>query len=110
MRYADPSGYTCETKDRAENSKSGTKVQGAGNPGRTIPNTLNEQMAMHQVVPNPLDNAIDMSQLNKHPIIMTDPRWSASDGWVKMSNNVNGIEIHFVYNKITGAFDDFKFK
>jgi len=23
---------------------------------------------------------------------------------------VNGIEIHFVYNKITGAFDDFKYK
>ena len=108
--YEDPSGYSCEPKEWAENSKSGTKVQGVGNPGRTIPNTLNEQMAMHQVVPNPLDNAIDMSQLNKHPIIMTDPRWSASDGWVKMSNNVNGIEIHFVYNKITGAFDDFKFK
>ena len=119
VMYADPSGYSCEPKDGAENSKSGTKVQGVGNPvkvegkgntGRTIPNTLNEQMAMHQVVSNPLDNAIDMSQLNKHPIIMTDPRWSASDGWVKMSNNVNGIEIHFVYNKITGAFDDFKFK
>lgn len=75
-----------------------------------VPNTLNEQMSMHQVVSNPLDNAIDMSQLNKHPIILTAPRWSASDGWVKMSNNVNGIEIHFVYNKITGAFDDFKYK
>ena len=86
------------------------KVEGKGNTGRTIPNTLNEQMAMHQVMSNPLNNAIDMSQLDKHPIIMTDPRWSASDGWVKMSNNVNGIEIHFVYNKITGAFDDFKFK
>ena len=36
-----------------------------------VPNTLNEQMAMHQVVSNPLDNAIDMSQLNKHPIILT---------------------------------------
>ena len=35
---------------------------------------------------------------------------SRSEGWVKMSNNVNGVEIHFVYNKITGAFDDFKFK
>ena len=99
--------------------KSGSKAQGVGNPvkvagkgntGRTIPNTLNEQMAMHQVMSNPLDNAIDMSQLNKRPIIMTDPRWSASDGWIKMSNNVNGIEIHFVHNKITGAFDDFKFK
>ena len=75
-----------------------------------VPNTLNEQMAMHQVVSNPLDNAIDMSQLNKHPIILTAPWLSASDGCVKMSNYVNGIEIHFVYNKITGAFDDFKYK
>ena len=41
---------------------------------------------------------------------MSDSRWLASEGWVKMSNNVNGVEIHFVYNKITGAFDDFKFK
>lgn len=65
---------------------------------------------MHQVMSNLLDGAIDMSQLNKRPIMMNDPRWLASEGWVKMSNNVNGIEIHFVYNKITGAFDVFKFK
>ena len=86
------------------------KIEGKGSTGRTIANTLNEQMAMHQVMSNPLDNAIDMSQLDKHPVIMTDQRWSASDGWVKMSNNVDGIEIHSVHNKITGAFDDFKFK
>lgn len=64
---------------------------------------------MHQVQSNPLEGAIDMSQLAK-PIIMTDPRWPAAEGWVKMGNNVNGIEIHFVYNKNTNAFDDFKFK
>ncbi len=85
------------------------KIEGRGSTGRTIPNTLNEQMAMHQVKSNPLNGAVDMSQLDK-PIIMSDSRWPASEGWVKMSNNVNGIEIHFVYNKITGAFDDFKFK
>lgn len=65
---------------------------------------------MHQVRSNPLNGARDLSQLDRNPIIMTDSRWPASKGWVKMSNNVNGIEIHFVYNKITGAFDDFKFK
>ena len=43
VMYEDPSGYSCEPKEWAENSKSGTKVQGVGNPGRTIPNTLNEQ-------------------------------------------------------------------
>ena len=41
---------------------------------------------------------------------LSDSRWLDSDGWVKMSNNVDGIEIHFLYNNITGAFDDFKFK
>ena len=100
-------------------SKSGSFSKGVGNPvevvgrgstGRTVPNTLNEQMAMHQVMSNPLEGAVDMSQLKNHPVIMSDSRWLASEGWVKMSNNVNGVEIHFVYNKITGAFDDFKFK
>ena len=99
--------------------KSGSFSKGVGNPvevvgrgstGRTVPNTLNEQMAMHQVMSNPLEGAVDMSQLKNHPVIMSDSRWLASEGWVKMSNNVNGVEIHFVYNKITGAFDDFKFK
>ena len=85
------------------------EVEGRGNTGRTVPNSLDEQMAMHQVQSNPLDGAMDMSQARK-PVIMTDPRWPASEGWIKMSNNVNGIEIHFVYNKETGAFDDFKFK
>ena len=44
------------------------------------------------------------------PIKMTDPRWPASDGWVKMSQNVNGSEIHYDYNTATGEVDDFKFK
>lgn len=44
------------------------------------------------------------------PIKMTDPRWPASDGWVKMSQNVNGVEIHYVLNTRTGEVDDFKFK
>jgi len=43
------------------------------------------------------------------PIIMSDARWPASQGWVKMSQNVNGVEIHYVQNTVTGAVDDFKF-
>lgn len=40
---------------------------------------------------------------------------AASEGWVKMQNVVtlpdgSKTVIHFDYNKITGAFDDFKFK
>ncbi|MFD2426321.1 hypothetical protein ACFSUI_22360 [Ralstonia solanacearum] len=41
---------------------------------------------------------------------MTDSRWLSSDGWVKMTQNVNGVEIHYVRNTKTGAVDDFKFK
>ncbi|WP_344108447.1 hypothetical protein [Kribbella alba] len=40
---------------------------------------------------------------------MTDPRWPGSDGWVKMTQNVNGTEIHYVMNRGTGQVDDFKF-
>lgn len=54
-------------------------VGGRGNTGRTIPNTLNEQMAMHQVQSNPLEGATK-------------------------------VPLEIVYNVITGAFDDFKFK
>ena len=103
----------CEVAESGSFSKgvgNPVEVVGRGSTGRTVPNTLNEQMAMHQVMSNPLEGAVDMSQLKNHPVIMSDSRWLASEGWVKMSNNVNGIEIHFVYNKITGAFDDFKFK
>lgn len=45
---------------------------------------------------------------------MTDSRWLAEDGWVKMQNIVETsqgkINIHFNYNSITNEFDDFKFK
>lgn len=99
-------------------SKGGTGTQGVGNPvpiegrgntGRTVPNSLNEQMAMNQVQSNPLEGA------TKVPLEMTDPRWLASEGWVKMQSvvqNADGTKttIHYVYNEITGAFDDFKFK
>ena len=97
-------------QEKAKGVGNPVEVVGRGSTGRTVPNTLNEQMAMHQVMSNPLEGAVDMSQLKNHPVIMSDSRWLASEGWVKMSNNVNGVEIHFVYNKITGAFDDFKFK
>lgn len=41
---------------------------------------------------------------------MNDPRWPAEDGWVKMEQTVDGVEIHYVYNTRTGVADDFKFK
>lgn len=72
------------------------EVVGRGNTGRIKPNTLSEQMAMHEVMSNPLKNATEL------PIKMKDTRWPFEDGWVKMQNNVklsNGdtISIHYVY-------------
>jgi len=36
--------------------------------------------------------------------------WVAADKLVKMSQNVNGIEIHYIYSSVLNAFTDFKFK
>jgi len=41
---------------------------------------------------------------------MTDPRWPATEGWVKMAQNINGTEIHYNRNMRTGQIDDFKIK
>ena len=81
---------------------------GKGSTGRTVANNLNEQLAMSQVMSNPLQGA---TQLN---FVMNDSRWLGSDGWVKMQNIVElsdgtKINIHFVYNTETGEYDDFKF-
>ena len=84
-------------------------IAGFGNTGRTIPNNLNEQIAMQQVQSNPLNGA------TKLPIKMGDERWPAEDGWVKMQNIVtlssgDKVNIHFTYNPLSGLYDDFKFK
>jgi filamentous hemagglutinin len=79
------------------------KPLGLGSTGRTVPANLQEQLAMQQAISNPTVG-------RQLPVPMTDLRWSASDGWVKMSQNVNGVEIHYVRNTSTGAIDDFKFK
>lgn len=84
------------------------EVAGYGNTGRNLPNNLTEQMAMYQVQSNPLENATQL------PFKLGDTRWLDSEGWVKMQSvveNSNGkTTVHYVYNTITGAFDDFKFK
>ncbi len=78
------------------------KPLGRGSTGRTVANNLTEQLAMKQAISNPTAGRVLR-------ITMTDPRWPASEGWVKMTQNINGVEIHYVYNTITGAVDDFKF-
>ncbi|MGN8276591.1 two-partner secretion domain-containing protein [Pseudomonas sp. SMN5] len=79
------------------------KPLGLGSTGRSTPANLNEQLAMEQAISNPAAG-------RTLPVPMTDPRWPAADGWVKSAQNINGIEIHYVRNSITGAIDDFKFK
>ncbi|MBU9319373.1 filamentous hemagglutinin N-terminal domain-containing protein [Burkholderia gladioli] len=76
---------------------------GLGSTGRAVPNNLQEQLALQQAMSNPAAGV----QL---PIPLGDSRWPAADGWVKMSQNVNGVEIHYVRNVNSGAVDDFKFK
>src|SRR4029077_4334593 len=73
-----------------------------GSTGRSAPANLKEQLAMEQAMSDP-EAGVQL------PLSMSDTRWPASDGWVKMSQDINGVEIHYVYNTSTGAVDDFKF-
>jgi hypothetical protein len=82
----------------------GQSESGQESTGRTAPKDLKEKLAMEQVMSNPTDG-IELN-LKKG---MTDPRWPAASGWVKMSKVVNGVEIHWLRNKKTGLFADFKF-
>ncbi len=70
---------------------------------RYTPNNLNEKLALEQSI----SNAKNWKILN---VTMTDSRWLGKDGWVKMSQNINWIEVHYVYNTKTRLIDDFKFK
>ena len=103
-------GKNAEKGTRPRNGISNSvKIEGRGTTGRITPNNLKEQMAMHQVQSDPLNNAFEI------PIKLNDKRWKASDGWVKMqtiveTNDGSRITIHYMYNNRTGAFDDFKFK
>ena len=77
----------------------------AGSTGRTDPRSIKEQLAMEEVKSNPSKGIV------LEDVTMSDKvhGWLASQGWVKMARNVEGVEIHWVRNTITGAVDDFKF-
>ncbi len=97
-------GYGGYIMSKSQQSTMTDVYTSRGSTGRTTPQNLKEKLAMEQVKANPLDGAKQL------PITMTDPRWPSTEGWVKMASNVNGVEIHFVYNTIIQVFDDFKFK
>lgn len=78
------------------------KPLGLGSTGRVTPANLTEQLAMEEVRSNP-------AGVQLRNITMSNSRWPAADGWAKMQQIVNGVNIHYVENTVTGAVDDFKF-
>lgn len=89
--------------------KMAKKSLGKGSTGRQVPNDLVEEIFMNHVLDNPLLEADEL------PLKLNDSRWHHSEGWVKMerklrTNEGRVVVIHFVYNKKTKKFDDFKFK
>lgn len=77
---------------------------GRGSTGRAIPANLKEQLALEQVMSSPRSGEVMAN------IALGDTRWPSDQGWVKMKQNVNGVEIHYVYNTRNGSVDDYKFK
>jgi len=83
--------------------------------GRTKPRSLAEKLAMETAKNDPFPRKGGGRILDD--IKMSDPRWLAEKGWVKVQRlfrNVNykgeKIDIHYVWNKITKIAADFKFK
>jgi hypothetical protein len=77
--------------------------QSTANPakGTTAPRNIKEQLAAEQTKMDPTagrDTRLEMQ----------DPRWPASDGWVKMEIKVNEIKVHYNYNTMSGAVSDVK--
>ena len=63
---------------------------------------------MRYLMEDPLEGSREL------PLELNNLRWSAKDGWVKMEHATTfesgrKVTIHYVYNKNTGVFDDFKF-
>lgn len=81
-------------------------AQSAISTGRTTPNSLKEKLAMDEVMAKPAGTT--PPRMPK----MSDTKNGllAEDGWVKRSQNVNGVEIHYVENINTKQVVDFKFK
>ena len=100
-------GYDGYTTSKTQTPASTPASTSRGSTGRTEPTNLREQLAMEQVKSNPLAG----TQLTR--ITLNDPRWPASEGWVKMQQIIptsqGNINIHYVYNQILKIFDDFKF-
>jgi hypothetical protein len=75
--------------------------------GSTLARNLRERLAIEQAMSNPAAG-------RALGIRMTDTRWPASEGWVKMQQIIHPggsegpINVHYLLNTTTGAIDDFK--
>jgi len=59
-----------------------------------------------------MEEAVSRPGGKQLPIKMNDTKNNllAKDGWVKMAQNIGGVEVHYVRNTKTGQALDFKFK
>jgi RHS repeat-associated protein len=71
--------------------------------GRVTATNLKEQLAMRQVRSTPGRGRTLGTKI-------TDHRLKNPSEWRKMTQNVNGVEIHYLHNIRTGKYRDFKFK
>ncbi|MGC2222071.1 MAG: hypothetical protein WA624_06770 [Methylocella sp.] len=67
------------------------------------PRNSNEEKALKQAQKNP-EAGITTSTF------LRDPHFPASQGWKKMVQYIDGVEIHYVFNPSTGEATDFKIK
>lgn len=100
---------TSTAKSPASTTTKAVTILNRGSTGRTKAAGLLEELAMEATKADPLATAKEL----KKGFSMFDPRWPKESGWVKMQNLVptsqGNINIHFLYNKNTNEFDDFKF-
>lgn len=77
--------------------------------GSRLPQNLREQLAVEEALSDPLAGQ------KLFRITMSDPRFPADQGWIKMQKVVNTganggdtINVHYLYNEITGEIADAK--
>jgi hypothetical protein len=80
----------------------GGGAEAAASTGRTEAANLSEKLAMESAQADPEAGM-------RLAVTMSDSNWPASAGWVKMAQNINGVEVHYVYNTVSEATADFKF-
>ncbi|WP_213804948.1 RHS repeat-associated core domain-containing protein [Granulicella sp. dw_53] len=83
----------------------GLGTLGHGLTGTRLATTVAEQLALEEAASNPTTGKVLTN------IVLKDPRWPATAGWVKKElTSPGGVVVHWVYNTITGAAADFKLK